>query len=267
MNVNGRLKMLCFCAVALSSYTANAGPITETTDAGRTMETAFVVPAGTTSISGTLGPGDETFGADVDLYQFTLGSATSFTIQVNTNVWNPDWEVGVDPNVMVFNASGQGLAGNDDWDASNNGAEESDRFAPWVHYGQEADGSNEWLDSLVTLDLEAGTYFFAVGDDNIGAYENMNLFGVNDDFIDNDTGYTDAPLLKQPTAEVLGFVAQEGYSPGDDYNSEGGYTVYFGPTGSGAGEPIPEPGTLALLGLGAAAAGVVKRRRQKRAAA
>ena len=40
------------------------------------------------------------------------------------------------------------------------------------------------------------------------------------------------------------------------------------PLGGGAGgEPIPEPGTLALLGLGAAAAGVAKRRRQKRAAA
>ena len=33
------------------------------------------------------------------------------------------------------------------------------------------------------------------------------------------------------------------------------------------GERIPEPGTLALLGLGAAAAGLTKRRRQKRAAA
>ena len=125
----------------------------------------------------------------------------------------------------------------------------------------------------MTLDLEAGTYFFAVGDNNIAAYENMNLFGLRTDFLDNDWGLLGPgnESGEGPTAEVLGFVAQEGYTPASDgnnhYSSEGGYTVYFGPTGSGAGEPIPEPGTLALLGLGAAAAGVVKRRRQKRAAA
>ena len=42
----------------------------------------------------------------------------------------------------------------------------------------------------------------------------------------------------------------------------------YEPTGGGSGtEPVPEPGTLALMGLGAAAAGMAKRRRQKRAAA
>ena len=79
-------------------------------------------------------------------------------------------------------------------------------------------------------------------------------------FFGNDSG-----LLGAPTAESIGIVASQGLELG----VTGDYTVYFSAaTGSGAGgEPIPEPGTLALLGLGAAAAGLAKRRRQKRAAA
>ena len=52
------------------------------------------------------------------------------------------------------------------------------------------------------------------------------------------------------------------------YNYTQNWVGTYSITGGGAGgEPIPEPGTLALLGLGAAAAGLAKRRRQKRAAA
>ena len=106
----------------------------------------------------------------------------------------------------------------------------------------------------VTFDDESGNGFAPRGDNLLGTYrpdnplsafDGQDIFGEwNVTFIDRINPQDDTHLISWSL-----------FADSD-------------PLGGGAGgEPIPEPGTLALLGLGAAAAGLAKRRRQKRAAA
>jgi len=208
---------------------AMATTLTEVTDAGNTMATAIVLPAGTTSINGTIEDGQDT-----DLYKLTLDTDVTITIEMLFP--------SADANLIVFNGLGQGLAGDDDNESS---------CSPISSLG--------FLDSCLTLTLVAGDYFFGVGNDNIAAFESVADFNAANgtiDFIDNDFG-----ILGSPTVETLGLIGREGgpLSDGDT----GSYTVNLSIAAGGGAAPVPEPSTMLLLGTGLA--GIIAWRRKQTA--
>lgn len=134
MEKKSRMKTTLNISMLLVSFLA-AGPIwafnfNESPDAGVTPANAIVLPQGVTSVTGSISNTSE---SDVDLYQFSLDAAAVLTIEVLFP--------GEDANLIVFNATGQGLAGDDD-DGSN--------CTPVT--------SLDGLDSCLTLSLTAGTY-------------------------------------------------------------------------------------------------------------
>lgn len=148
------IKMLKAVAVSFAlsvSGFAKAGLIIETVDAGETIEDAFSIAGGTTSINGTISN-------DVDLFKFSLSSDTIFTISAVSSAF--------DMNLIVFNSLGQGIAGNDD--LNRNGG---------------CNLGNGGLDSCLTLSLFAGEYFFAIGINNVGAMDSQG-----NTIIHNDSG-------------------------------------------------------------------------------
>jgi len=196
-------------------------------DAGNTIPTAFLLPGGTTSIDGEIDSNQDT-----DLYKFTLSAAATFSIEVLEI--SPDAPRTLDMNLIVFNSLGQGLAGDDDGSSGT----------PVTTLGSR--------DSLLTLSLAAGDYFFAVGDNNIGAFESVADFNAGGpDFIDNDSG-----ILGSPTTEMLGLVGPE-FGP-TDLNGVGFYRVNF----SQAVDAIPEPSAFALWSLLGLTVASVRRRRR-----
>ncbi|WP_300012444.1 VPLPA-CTERM sorting domain-containing protein [uncultured Roseobacter sp.] len=221
-----------FCAIAAafiaaSSSAASASTITEITDAGRSMATAFDVTDGTTAVSGSL---INTSISDVDLYSFRLREATRLTVRVLSTAF--------DANLLWFNDRGQGLAGDDDIESSCD------------NYTNLTVG-----DSCLSLDLLAGTYFVGVGDNNTGAFETAAdaATGRNEIF-DNDDG-----ILADPTIRILSFIGDEN---GDVHlNDEGDYLLDFSTAVYAASDPsvVPLPAGLPLLLAGLGSLGVVRR--------
>lgn len=211
------LSAAALAAAGLTS-TAAASVFNESTDAGRDIASALSVANGTTSISGRLA---NTSISDVDLYAFSLLADTRLTIQML-------FPTG-DANLLLFNGLGQGLAGDDD---NNSSCDDSAGLGG--------------LDSCLTMDLMAGTYYLGAGDNNMGAFENAAdaSAGVND-FIDNDFG-----ILASPTTEILGLIGAEF---GDtDLNDEGAYTITFSSAVNGpAAVPLPAGLPLGLAAFGA----------------
>ena len=206
--------------MGLLSTNALAQVHTESGDAGNTLATAQAVTDGSLQVSGTIGP--EAFDSqtgrnesDVDTFQFSVTTGGTFTIQVNADVSGVP-----DMNLLVFNSSGQFLAGDDDdGDSCSN-------IVPFLN----------GLDSCLTLTLSAGTYYFAVGDNNIGAFETVADFiaSRSNYFADNDSG-----ILGSPTTETVAIIGQESDPP----QSQGDYTVYFssavsGPAGATTAVPV-----------------------------
>lgn len=215
--------------MVLASPQIWAVPVSEGPDAGNTILGANRLFANTTSVNGTLG-NDQ----DADLFRFTLDANSTFTIEVL------EIDPALDMNLLVFNSSGQALAGDDD----NNSA-----CTPVTTLGS--------LDSCLTLALVAGDYFFAVGDNNISAFVNTTAFNTATNFFSNDDGIRIAPTL-----EMLGLVGAQG-GPAD-LHDVGRYLVNFSqPLGGGPAPPVPIP-SLSNWGLVLLAAllGVIGLRRR-----
>lgn len=229
---------LVFPLLLLTAAPSWAVIITETTDAGIDIPTAFIVPGGTTQINGTIGPATA-FGSDVDLYRFGVATTGTFSIQTNRVSGT------LDMNLILFNGLGQGLAGDDD---DNSGG------TPIVPLGTS-------LDSLLTLTLTAGDYFIAVGDNNMAAFETVADYLVADgsiDFIGNDS-----EILPGPTTETLGLVGAE-FGP-TEINDVGDYILYFSSaTAATQVNAVPEPSAFAIWGLlGLIVVGFARLRRLK----
>jgi hypothetical protein len=207
----------------------------ENGDAGNTPDTAQVLTAGINQVFGEIQTNQDT-----DLYKFALDTGGVFTIEVK------EIDEALDMNLIVFNGAGQGLAGDDD---------DNNNCSVITSLGS--------LDSCLTLTLAAGEYFFAVGDNNMGAFESLAEFNSANDFIDNDSG-----ILGSPTSETLGLSGPEGGPT--DFNDVGRYEINFSQAvdqASGGGpsaisQPIPSLTTwaLAILALLIAATGVLRRR-------
>lgn len=213
-----------FCAIAAaliaaSSSVASASTITEITDAGRSIATAFDVTDGTTAVSGSL---INTSISDVDLYSFRLREATRLTVRVLSTAF--------DANLLWFNGRGQGLAGDDDIESSCD------------NYTNLTVG-----DSCISMDLLTGNYFVGVGNNNIGAYETLADAAVGTNVIfHNDDG-----ILATPTSRILGFIGDEN---GDVHsNDQGDYLLDFSTTVYAASDsavvPLPAGLPLMLAGL------------------
>lgn len=220
-------KKLLVISLLLSSH-ASATLITETIDAGNTMPTAMVLAGGTTSIIGTIGDPQDT-----DLFKFTLDVASTFTIEVL------EISAALDMNLIVFNSLGQGLAGDD-----------NDNSCTAVT----SLGSH---DSCLTLSLDAGDYFFAVGDDDIAAFESLLDFNNAVDFIDNDWG-----ILGSATSETLGLVGPE--NGPTDINDVGDYIVNFSQAVDGVAAHVSAPASIMLFSLGIVGMGLSRRRKSAR---
>ncbi len=197
MTLSMTRKLTLFLLFALAAGGARAGLHVEQGDAGVSIASANVVPGKVVQIEGSIvNVGDD---SDVDLYRIVVPSDGPFTIEVLER------SAPLDMNLIVFNEEGQGLAGDDD---DNNSCDVITEL-------------ETSLDSCVTLDLAAGVYYIAVGDNNIGAFESEADYEAGTgDFIDNDSG-----IQAMPTTERLGVVGDE-FGPGG-LEDEGDYVINF----------------------------------------
>jgi len=206
--------MVLFGAL-LAAAGASAQVFVESSDAPATLADATLVPAGTTQIDGEII--NTVTNEDVDTYRIVVPVSGNFTIEAIADV-NGD----PDMNLLVFNQAGQALAGDDD-----------DGSACTVITSLDS------LDSCLTLNLTAGTYFISVGDNNIGAFESLADYqaGTND-FMDNDSG-----ILPSPSVEIAVIAGRE--SGPDPDQDEGGYVINFSIALGGSGftgsptQPVP----------------------------
>lgn len=202
----------CFVIAALALCISNSvigQTFNEGGDAGVTIATATNIPSGTVLVNGTV---DDSTPADVDLYRFQPLSSGLFTLSVNSD--------DIDASILVFNAFGQGLAGDDDDDSSCDSS-----LVPML-------GS---LDSCLTLNLTAGiNYFVAVGESKIAAYENNAAFiSMVSIIVPGDK------ILSSPTVEVLGFVSRVSGALG--LGGDGLYQLHLA---SSSPPPISDPAVI-----------------------
>lgn len=197
----------CFWASILMGLALSAGAAAQTFnesgDAGQTLATAQAVPPGTTTIKGNL----QTEG-DVDLYRFTLSASGSITIRGYGDEASETCRI-IDANLILFNSAGLPLWGNDDgYDATI------------------------CLGSEIVLNLPAGTYYLAFGDNNIEAMNSSNVEICSNDDGDCSAGTTPLSYFE---------------SSGDD---TGPYTITFSRAlGSSGTTAVPGPTGFILLPL------------------
>ncbi len=172
--------------VALSfSSPSKADTHVENPDAGISEATAQVLPRRTTHITGTINAGStDAFGAnplDVDVFCFTLDQPVA---GASITVISPDG--GFDPNLLLLRQGFFGIAGDDD----------------------SGGGIND-LDSRIVMNLDPGTYYIALGNNNIGAFpagaNDSGDIAWNDDSGILDPGEASVPIafVGAQDAEVL----------------------------------------------------------------
>jgi len=175
---------LLLVALFLAPMALRAKTFTEGKDAGLTEATAAIVSPGITKITGTYKPGtDGPFGAnpaDIDVFAFTLEKTTAVSIAAPAIN-------GIDTNLLLLKEGFFGIFGDDD-----------------------GGGGLSGLDSLIEVTLPPGTYYLAIGDNNIGAYP-FGSDSVGDDVWDNDFGLLDPAKAAIPIA----FIGSESSNPDD----------------------------------------------------
>ncbi len=183
---------------------------------------------------------------DVDFYSFTIGQSLTlyFDIDFASNYTGEGSFGNLDSLVTVFDASGTYLAFNDDSFAWNDETGHDPGSIP--HNGR--------FDALIgPLQLDAGTYYVAVSGWGNFPLAADSVISVN---LLAESGIT-------PTSVEAGNSA---FELGDRADSFGGYQLRISETYDGnpvtAPGPVPEPGTLALVGIGLLGlAGMGRRRR------
>lgn len=130
MSWRSALALLCLVA----SSGAFAATYTEIGDAGQTLATAQAVAPNTTQINGTLGSAGE-----IDLYRLDFSTSATVTFHASS---------ADDPNLILFDAAGHGLWGDDD--------------------------SGGGLNSQIVWNVTPGTYYLAYGNNNIDAVDVSN---------------------------------------------------------------------------------------------
>ncbi len=135
----------------------------ENPDAGVTQSTGQRLPRFITTITGTLKPGTtDSFGSnpvDVDVFCFTIDRPVN---GATIRVISPDGAF--DPNLLLLRDGFYGIAGDDDSGGGING-----------------------YDAQITTNLSPGTYYIALGDNNIGAFA-ASATNANEYSWDNDSG-------------------------------------------------------------------------------
>lgn len=201
----------------LGAGIANAQIVNEIGDAGETLATAQVLPAGTTTVLGFIAAN-----GDVDMYAATFDFTGDLVVTVD------DFDDDFDPNLHAFNSAGNPIGADDD------------------------SSPNTGLGSQLTLSITPGTYYFAIGDNNLEAND---INGVR--IQDNDSG-------------VLNPNGVFDHWDRDESGDAGNYTMTFSvATVAPAAPGIPVLGGafLPLTLGGLAALGIlVARRRRNRAA-
>ena len=182
-------------AICLRAAPAFSAAFTESPDAGNTPATSLVLPANTTRVEGTVVPND------YDLYLFAVAMQTTMTIDLG--------ESNFDDNLLLFNAAGQGLTGNDD--------------------------GGDGLDSRIIRLLPAGNYYLGVGLNNMAAFTDSGI-----EFIDNDDGD-----LANPSTLSLGYI---GHEFGFGHGTSSAYALTFS-VATGPVVPEPSSAVLLLSGL------------------
>lgn len=184
---------------------ANAATISEVGDAGNTVGTVQNIGSGVDVIQGTIG-----VQGDSDLYRVFFNFTGSLTIRVF------DTGGGWDPNLLVFNAAGNPIGGDDD----GNGTGPSG------------------FDSRLTFNITPGFYYIGVGPNNSNGFDaSSQLIVTNDDGLSpfNPSG-------------VLSFIQGGGQGPGS-------YDLTFSADSAPGDVPEPSTFALlggALLAIGAA---------------
>jgi hypothetical protein len=169
-----KLSSTLFAFVILSAIpiAARAQTFAEGKDAGITEATAVAVPPGIRKITGTYKPGtDGPFGAnpaDIDVFAFTLEKTTAVSI------YAPAIN-GIDTNLLLLKEGFFGIFGDDD--------------------------GGSGLDSLIEVTLPPGTYYIAIGDNNIGAYP-FGSDSAGDYEWDDDSGLLDPAEAAIPIAFI-----------------------------------------------------------------